>query len=165
MKVINTVFLLLFIFSVFNCLIAQNQTGDYQQGLVAISYDDTEFKRPFTQWTIEVLNSDSVRWHGSNDWALRCFGYLESPFDGEITIYAETDNYIQVDFNGEQDKLFPVHAVKAAYAKMQKIWDSQAAGDKLVTKFWSVPHEFNREMQDEAFVWLDQQMDHIVRKK
>jgi hypothetical protein len=68
-------------------------------------------------------------------------------------------------FNGEQDKLFPVHAVKAAYAKMQKIWDSQAAGDKLVTKFWPVPHEFNQEMQDEAFVWLDQQMDHIPVKE
>jgi len=27
-----------------------------------------------------------------------------------------------------------------------------------VTKLWDVPHEFNREMQEEAFQWLDQQL-------
>jgi hypothetical protein len=61
-------------------------------------------------------------------------------------------------YNGEKDKLFPVPAVKAAYQKMQAIWDSQSAGEKLVTKLWPVPHEFNQEMQDEAFKWLDEQM-------
>jgi len=61
-------------------------------------------------------------------------------------------------YNGEQDGLFPVPSVKAAYVKMRKIWESQNAGDLLVTKLWDVPHEFNREMQEEAFQWLDQQL-------
>ncbi len=68
-------------------------------------------------------------------------------------------------FSGEKDKLFPVHAVKEAYAKMRNIWISRNAGEKLVTKLWPVPHEFNREMQDEAFAWLDQQMDNIPVNK
>ena len=61
-------------------------------------------------------------------------------------------------YNGEQDTLFPVPAVKEAYAKMHKVWESQNAGNRLKTKLWNVPHEFNLEMQEEAFEWLDQQL-------
>jgi len=101
MKVINIIFPFLFILSVSNSLVAQEQNLDHKQGLVAISYDDTEFKRPFTQWTINVLNSDSVRWHGSNDWALRCLGFIESQFSGEITISIDSDHYIRFDFGDD----------------------------------------------------------------
>lgn len=58
-------------------------------------------------------------------------------------------------FNGKQDKLFPAPNVKEGYAKLHTIWNSQNAGDKLVTKFWNTGHTFNREMQDEVFQWLD----------
>ncbi len=58
-------------------------------------------------------------------------------------------------FNGEQDGLFPVDGVKDAYAKMRRIWSSKDASDKLVTKLWDVPHVFNREMQGEAFEFID----------
>ena len=58
-------------------------------------------------------------------------------------------------YNGLRDGLFPVPSVRDAYAKMGRVWESQGAGDRLTTKLWDVPHEFNREMQDEAFTWLD----------
>jgi dienelactone hydrolase len=58
-------------------------------------------------------------------------------------------------YNGNQDKLFPSSCVQDAYSKMQKVWESQNAGDKLVTKLWNAGHVFNLEMQDEAFQWLD----------
>jgi dienelactone hydrolase len=58
-------------------------------------------------------------------------------------------------FAGEQDTLFPVPRVKEAFEKMHRVWDSQGANDKLVTKIWPVPHLFNAAMQDEAFAWLD----------
>jgi len=58
-------------------------------------------------------------------------------------------------FNGLQDGLFPVHSVEHAYAQMQKVWDSQGVGDRLYTRLWDVPHEFNVEMQEDAFAWLD----------
>jgi dienelactone hydrolase len=61
-------------------------------------------------------------------------------------------------YNGVQDDLFPVPSVRDAYAKMRKVWESKGAGDRLVTKLWDVPHVFNREMQDEAFAWLDRQL-------
>ena len=62
-------------------------------------------------------------------------------------------------YNGEQDGLFPVPSVREAYAKMRQVWESQNAGDRLVTKLWDVPHEFNQEMQEEAFEWLNQQLN------
>lgn len=61
-------------------------------------------------------------------------------------------------YNGRKDGLFPVACVEDAYATMRKVWDSQNAGDRLVTKLWDVPHVFNTAMQDEAFGWLDRQL-------
>ncbi len=61
-------------------------------------------------------------------------------------------------YNGERDALFPVPAVKDAYAKMRRVWESQGAADRLVTKLWPVEHVFNREMQEEAFAWLDRHL-------
>ena len=61
-------------------------------------------------------------------------------------------------YNGRRDKLFPVPSVEDAYKKMHDVWQSQDADDRLVTKLWDVPHEFNREMQNEAFEWLDRQL-------
>ncbi|NUM56916.1 MAG: dienelactone hydrolase family protein [Candidatus Hydrogenedentes bacterium] len=58
-------------------------------------------------------------------------------------------------YNGAEDGLFPVPGVEASYAKMRAVWEAQGAGDRLVTKLWPVPHEFNAAMQDEAFAWLD----------
>jgi len=63
-------------------------------------------------------------------------------------------------FNGEQDGLFPVDGVEDAYSKMRKVWSSQNASDKLVTKIWDVAHVFNREMQDEAFEFIDRELVH-----
>ena len=61
-------------------------------------------------------------------------------------------------YNGEKDQLFPVAAVQPAFEKMRAIWNSQNAGDHLVTQFWPVGHEFTAEMQEQAFDWLDAQL-------
>jgi len=58
-------------------------------------------------------------------------------------------------FHGSQDDLFPVPWVEKAYDKLHRIWRSQGVDSLLVTKIWPVEHEFNSEMQDEAFAWLN----------
>ncbi len=58
-------------------------------------------------------------------------------------------------YGGLRDGLFPVHSVEHAFGKMRAVWESQGAGHLLVTKNWDVAHEFNVEMQEEAFDWLD----------
>jgi dienelactone hydrolase len=57
--------------------------------------------------------------------------------------------------NGNVDGLFPVASIKEAHAKMHEVWDSQNVGDKLVTKLYDAPHQFNLQMQNDAFPWLD----------
>ena len=57
--------------------------------------------------------------------------------------------------NGNADPLFPLQSIKDAHAKMRLVWESQNAGDKLITKLYSAPHEFNLAMQADAFPWLD----------
>lgn len=52
--------------------------------------------------------------------------------------------------NGTRDKLFPVEGVKEAYRQMHEVWDSQQAGDKLLTRFYDSPHFFSKEMQEET---------------
>ena len=56
---------------------------------------------------------------------------------------------------GNRDKLFPVASIEAAFAKMQKVWESQQVSARLVTRLYDAPHEFNAAMQDDAFAWLD----------
>jgi len=57
---------------------------------------------------------------------------------------------------GEADPLFTPAGVRAAYARMRAVWDSQGAGHRLSTELWpGLGHVFTREMQDEAFAWLD----------
>jgi dienelactone hydrolase len=58
-------------------------------------------------------------------------------------------------FNGTEDGLFPVPGVEASYGRMGEVWASQNVNDRLLTKLWPVPHEFNAAMQAEAFDWLD----------
>jgi len=58
-------------------------------------------------------------------------------------------------YNGRQDGLFPEPGVEAAYHTLRAAWARQDAAERLVCKWWDVPHEFNRPMQQEAFAWLD----------
>lgn len=69
--------------------------------------------------------------------------------------------------SGSKDGLFPVETIENAFAKMRKVWDSQNAGENLVTKLYEAPHEFNLEMQSDAFHWLGKVFQHTgnLRKK
>jgi len=61
-------------------------------------------------------------------------------------------------YNGNEDSLFPIDAVKDSYDKMRKVYKSQKANDRLETKIWPLGHVFFREEQEEAFTWLDKWM-------
>ncbi|HPC18102.1 MAG TPA: alpha/beta hydrolase family protein [Candidatus Hydrogenedentes bacterium] len=58
-------------------------------------------------------------------------------------------------YNGEKDGLFPVSGVEACHEKLRDVWRAQGAEGKLETRLWPVPHEFNADMQEAAFAWLD----------
>jgi dienelactone hydrolase len=58
-------------------------------------------------------------------------------------------------FNGTKDKLFPVKGVEDAYSILHKVWNSQHASEKLVTKLWDEKHFFNKRMQKETLEFFD----------
>ncbi len=57
--------------------------------------------------------------------------------------------------NGTKDKLFPVQGVEDAYAEMHRVWQSQGAGNQLVTRLVESPHYFGEAMQQEAIKFLN----------
>lgn len=59
---------------------------------------------------------------------------------------------------GERDALFPAASTREAFSKMRRVWESQGAGDRLVTRMYDAPHEFNQRMQEESFQWLTEHL-------
>ena len=60
-------------------------------------------------------------------------------------------------FAGAQDKLFPVDSVRVAFAKMERVWRAWGAGDRLEAHVRQGGHEFPKEVQEQAYDWLDRQ--------
>jgi dienelactone hydrolase len=129
----------------------------------------------FRAWQLAALSdriagSISVCWMATRKGLLVRDGNLTRGQSSYTTTHPNIANYLDYPdvasiacpkpmllFNGEQDKLFPALSVREAYKKMHDVWNSQNAGKKLTTKIWETGHVFNREMQDEAFQWLDEQ--------
>jgi dienelactone hydrolase len=56
--------------------------------------------------------------------------------------------------NGSKDRLFPLDGVKAAFAKIERCFAKAGAPDRSRNSLYDAPHEFNLEMQAEAWEWL-----------
>lgn len=56
--------------------------------------------------------------------------------------------------NGSKDTLFAPEGVRAAFAKLTACWQKAGVPDKLRVRLYDAPHEFNAEMQQEAWDWL-----------
>jgi dienelactone hydrolase len=56
--------------------------------------------------------------------------------------------------NGSRDGLFEPVGVQASFAKLARCYAKAGVPEKLRTRLYDTPHEFNREMQAEAWEWL-----------
>jgi dienelactone hydrolase len=56
--------------------------------------------------------------------------------------------------NGSKDGLFDLEGVKASFAKLNAAYRKAGVPDHCRTRFYDTPHEFNAEMQAEAWAWL-----------
>jgi dienelactone hydrolase len=56
--------------------------------------------------------------------------------------------------NGSKDVLFQPDGVRAAFDKLTACYKKAGAPEKLRLRLYDTPHEFNREMQAEAWAWL-----------
>src|SRR6185503_9708818 len=56
--------------------------------------------------------------------------------------------------NGSKDGLFDLDGVKASFAKLNACYTKAGASDHCRTRLYETPHEFNTEMQAEAWEWF-----------
>ncbi|OYU33014.1 MAG: hydrolase [Comamonadaceae bacterium PBBC2] len=61
-------------------------------------------------------------------------------------------------YAGEQDALFPLPSVQAAFTRMRAVWSAFGADRRLQTRTWPLGHVFVKEQQEAAFDWLDAQL-------
>ena len=57
--------------------------------------------------------------------------------------------------NGSQDRLFPPDAVTAAFAKIDQCFRKAGAADRQRCRLYDAPHQFNLQMQSDAWEWVD----------
>jgi dienelactone hydrolase len=60
--------------------------------------------------------------------------------------------------NGAQDSLFAPEGVRAAFEKIGACFHKAGAADRQRCRLYDAPHEFNRQMQDEAYAWIAQSL-------
>ena len=56
--------------------------------------------------------------------------------------------------HGRKDALFAVRGVEEAYAKIESVYKKAGLTDRLNLSYYNTPHEFNRQMQQDALDWL-----------
>ncbi|MGV3725000.1 MAG: dienelactone hydrolase family protein [Actinomycetota bacterium] len=56
--------------------------------------------------------------------------------------------------NGSKDGLFDLDGVRASFTKLEAAWTKAGAPERLRARLYDTPHEFNAEMQSEAWDWL-----------
>ena len=56
--------------------------------------------------------------------------------------------------NGSRDALFSLDGVKAAFDKIGRLYAKAGSPDRVRCRLFDAPHEFNLEMQAEAWEWL-----------
>ena len=57
--------------------------------------------------------------------------------------------------NGSKDELFDLDGVRASFDKLQACYRKAGVPDKFRGRLYDAPHEFNAEMQREAWAWLE----------
>lgn len=55
-----------------------------------------------------------------------------------------------------RDELFPLAGMQEAVDKIAAIYTKARARDQFTGRFYDVPHQFNVEMQEDAFSWFDE---------
>jgi hypothetical protein len=57
--------------------------------------------------------------------------------------------------NGSRDELFEPAGVRAAFEKLAACYAKAGVPERVRTRLYDTPHEFNGEMQVEAWAWLE----------
>ena len=81
------------------------------------------------------------------------FGVHQNLDHPDIASLAAPDAAVFVQ-NCARDRLFTRNGMEAAAGKIRAVYSDLKRPERYGSKFYDVPHQFNVEMQDEAFDWL-----------
>jgi dienelactone hydrolase len=62
-----------------------------------------------------------------------------------------------------QDRLFPPAGMKESVDRIASAYEKAGVKERFAGRFYDVPHQFTRPMQEEAFAWLGQHLGHRPR--
>lgn len=57
-----------------------------------------------------------------------------------------------------KDALFPLEGMEAAVRTVGEVYDKAGLANRFTSRFYDVPHQFNVQMQEDAFTWFDRQL-------
>ena len=57
-----------------------------------------------------------------------------------------------------RDGLYPREGMEAAVRTIEEVYRRAGLADRFTALSYDVPHEFNRQMQDDAYAWLDRHL-------
>ncbi len=60
--------------------------------------------------------------------------------------------------NGLKDPLYPLEAARTATEKAKRIFEKMGSPENYEAVYFDGPHEFNIEMQEKAFAWLEEKL-------
>ena len=60
--------------------------------------------------------------------------------------------------NGSRDQLFPAEGVDAAFKKIEQCFRKAGVPDRQRCRLYDAPHQFNAEMQSEAWDWIGRRL-------
>jgi dienelactone hydrolase len=60
--------------------------------------------------------------------------------------------------NGSRDQLFPMEGVDAAFKKIDRCFRKAGVPDRQRCRLYDAPHQFNAEMQSEAWEWIGRRL-------
>jgi dienelactone hydrolase len=72
----------------------------------------------------------------------------------DIASLAAPDSAVFVQ-NCARDRLFTPSGMESATEKIRAVFAGEKRPERFKGQFYDVPHQFNAEMQDDAFVWLE----------
>ncbi|MGY8922289.1 MAG: PA14 domain-containing protein [Flavobacteriales bacterium] len=130
---------------VFVSLVSIKNYSQDKNGLVGILYDDVKLTRIKSIWYLNALNSSETDWSKKKDFSAKWIGYLKAPITGEITIYGEADNEMQLTIEGNTvvNTWGDVHKPQGKiYVEKGKLYETtllyrQINGNSYMRAFWS----------------------------
>jgi hypothetical protein len=106
-----------------------------------------------TGWMTELPTTLELP-YSTHTGMLDAFGlhaYMDHP---DVATLAAPNAAIFVQ-NCARDRLFTRAGMEGAAAKIQRVYEDLKQPGRFRSKFYDVPHQFNVEMQEEAFDWLE----------